>query len=37
MPTGELTWQWAVFIVCIVLSAVCIGIAIGILRSYRNR
>lgn len=32
-----LSWPWVVFIVCAALSAVIIGVAIGILRGYRNR
>lgn len=34
---GGLTVPWIVFIVCAVLSAVVIGITIGVLRGYRNR
>ena len=33
----SLPWPWIVFIVCAVLSAVAIGVTIGILRGYRNR
>lgn len=34
--SGGLTWPWVVFIVCAILSAVVIGITIGLLRSYRS-
>lgn len=32
----DLPWPWIVFIVCAVLSAVCIGLTIGVLRNYRR-
>lgn len=34
---ADLPWPWLVFIVCLVLAAVVVGIVIGILRGYRNR
>lgn len=34
---GSLPWPWIIFIACVVLSGVCIGVTIGVLRGYRNR
>lgn len=33
----SIPWPWAVFIVCAVLSALALGIAVGVMRSYRAR
>ena len=34
--SSGITWPWIVFILCAITSAACIGITIGILRSYRG-
>ena len=34
---GDLPWPWVVFIVCVALSAIVLGVAVGILKGYRNR